>query len=595
MLNSFVKSIFICCRCALRCVRSLKEASQKHESYRNPIKILQDWIIQKVILQPSLQPQDYQLLQYLSDINTLAKCLLDHILKIENSEQALRLIRIVLLHRNVKHVKPQQRNQLVTLMHNIGIYTEISEGVTNTTWPQVMKLSDSNPEQILRQMITLEKFELCKSWEQIHPLTAKPDKYEATTNIFIEAVKNDTTFNAPLFKLIESLPSEEVVCAYNRLLSVRCLSKLKYILEYLILKSIDVSVYQKYRISLIILQLSPANEVASLWPMFEKPLLIIEQYLMNSRFETLAKILAAIQSLIVDYKCKFCSEQLGNTTSDSNEFVIFHNNCGKSNICISVDCIDTLLRIYASKALDFRIVGSQSSNSDMPLSLTSDQTTVSLDSLCGTFIMPREAPVRAKWVRDDEASHCMCCRRSVFTILTRRHHCRQCGRVVCHACSTKRITIVALYSDVLVRVCDDCYRQTQLIHQKATAMANESPKNPGTPNSPRTSNSDVVDWKFTGNARHDELLRDEFSFEYAPSVSLCLSILAIHSSTPECAHFLLHHCRKFETLLRPLQSGYPNPEVDYTLVTRMLHCLALAAKVALFKIVILALLYVLYL
>lgn len=567
----------------MRCIRSLKELSQRHDSYRNSIKKLQDWIILKVILQPSLQQQDYLLFQYLSNINTLAKCLLDHILKIESSEIALRLIRIILLHRNLKDVKPQQRNQLATWLHNIRIYTEIAEGVTNTTWPQVMKLSDSNPEQILRQMIALGKYELCERWSQIHPLTAKPDKYEAMTNIFIEAVQNDTASNAPLFKLIESLPTDEVVCVYSRLLPVRCISKLKYILEYLTCNAMDVSIYQKYRISLIIFQLSPANDVAAMWPMFDKPLLIIEQYLMNSRFETLTMILATIQSLIVDEQCGFCSEQRENTMSDSIEFVIFHNDCtkvaGNSNNCISVDCIDTLLRIYASKALDFCIVESQTSTVDMPQSLTSDQTMVSLDSLCGTFIMPREAPARANWIRDDEASHCMCCRRSVFTILTRRHHCRQCGRVVCHACSTKRITIVALYSDVLVRVCDDCYRQTELIHRKATAIANGSSRIPGTPNSLRTSSSDVIDWKFTGNPRHDELLRDEFSFEYAPSVSLCLSILAIHSSTPECAHFLLHHCRKFETLLRPLQPYYPNPEVDYALVTRMLHCLALAAKV----------------
>lgn len=561
----------------MRCVRSLKELSQKNDSYHNPIKILQNWIIQKVILEPSLQPQDYELFQYLSNIHQLANCLLDHILKIESSDLALRLIRIVLLHRNSKDVKPQQRIQLVTWLHNIGIYTEISEGVTNTSWPQVMKLSDSNPEQILSQMIALGKYELCERWSQIHPLTAKPSKFEAITNIFIEAVLNDDAFNAPLFKLIESLPSEEVACVYSRLLPIRCFSKLKYILEYLISNAMDVSVYQKYRISLIIFQLSPANDVSCMWPMFDKPLLIIEQYLMNSRFETLALILATIKSLIVDEQCKFCSGQRENTNCDINEYVIFHSDItvGKSNNCISVDCIDTLLRIYASKALDFRIVESKSSTADMPLSLI-NETTVSLDSLCGVFITPREAVVRANWIRDDEASHCMCCRRSVFTILTRRHHCRQCGRVVCHACSTKRIAIVALYSDVLVRACDDCYRQTEL---KATAIANGSSRNPGTPNSVRTSNSDIVDWKFTGNARHDELLRDEFSYEYAPSVSLCLSILAIHSSTPECVNFLLHHCRKFETLLRPLQPGYPNPEVDYTLVTRMLHCLALAAKV----------------
>lgn len=106
----------------------------------------------------------------------------------------------------------------------------------------------------------------------------------------------------------------------------------------------------------------------------------------------------------------------------------------------------------------------------------------------------------------------------------------------------------------------------------------------GTVNAKITDESVVgaaIVWQFSGNKKHDNLLREEFCFEYAPSVSLCLSILQFYSSDGDCVNFLLHHCQKFESLLRPIQSGYPNPEIDYALVTRMMHCLALAAKVSL--------------
>ncbi|CBX91437.1 similar to FYVE zinc finger protein [Plenodomus lingam JN3] len=44
------------------------------------------------------------------------------------------------------------------------------------------------------------------------------------------------------------------------------------------------------------------------------------------------------------------------------------------------------------------------------------------------------------WQPDSEVDQCPVCGRH-FTFLLRRHHCRKCGRVVCHSCSPHRITI----------------------------------------------------------------------------------------------------------------------------------------------------------
>lgn len=145
-------------------------------------------------------------------------------------------------------------------------------------------------------------------------------------------------------------------------------------------------------------------------------------------------------------------------------------------------------------------------------------------------------------------------------------------------CSTKRIKIPELYCDVQVRSCDDCYKQIESNNQKQSS----SVSSPGPVNG-RTSD-EVAVWQFSGNPKHDILLREEFCFEYAPSVSLCLSILQFHSSDTDCVNFLLYHCQKLELLLRPIQPGYPNPEIEYALVTRMMHCLALAAKVSHFPL-----------
>lgn len=124
-----------------------------------------------------------------------------------------------------------------------------------------------------------------------------------------------------------------------------------------------------------------------------------------------------------------------------------------------------------------------------------------------------------------------------------------------------------------VRSCDDCYKQIESNNQKQSSNVTS----PGPANG--ITSDEVAVWQFSGNTKHDILLREEFCFEYAPSVSLCLSILQFYSSDADCVNFLLYYCQKLESLLRPIQPGYPNPEIDYALVTRMMHCLALAAKV----------------
>ena len=61
----------------------------------------------------------------------------------------------------------------------------------------------------------------------------------------------------------------------------------------------------------------------------------------------------------------------------------------------------------------------------------------------------REPPPKAAavWIPDDKAPACMICS-DKFTLTTRRHHCRRCGKVVCGKCSGSKIN-----DD---RICDKC-------------------------------------------------------------------------------------------------------------------------------------------
>lgn len=64
-------------------------------------------------------------------------------------------------------------------------------------------------------------------------------------------------------------------------------------------------------------------------------------------------------------------------------------------------------------------------------------------------------PGEQEWV---ESPTCQVCQVK-FSVGTRRHHCRHCGRVLCKKCSSNQVPIVKPGFDLPkpVRVCDDCH------------------------------------------------------------------------------------------------------------------------------------------
>jgi hypothetical protein len=67
----------------------------------------------------------------------------------------------------------------------------------------------------------------------------------------------------------------------------------------------------------------------------------------------------------------------------------------------------------------------------------------------------------AEWMPDHASSVCCVCFRG-FTLTFRRHHCRTCGRVVCHLCAPKR--------SKGNRVCTDCESATGGEHKSGPAL-----------------------------------------------------------------------------------------------------------------------------
>ncbi|XP_060650775.1 zinc finger FYVE domain-containing protein 26 homolog [Drosophila nasuta] len=553
------------------------------------LKSRMDLLISQLI---EKDPRQIQLAFHMHALGTRAKLLQQHFTKISSSQLAKELIERTLQHRAAtRDIPTALRSQLEHTLSDITIYAKVSSLLMFESWPQAYDFGRQTPNVIFEQLLQGRHYELCYDWCRMVQLTDAAGQQRVCLLTLLDTLlelNDDDELDANLLRIAELFPIPVMVNFLDTHKDkMRSLALLKWLIDYLECHARDPGPYRNYQLSLELMRQLPIEERHNFWSLLRYPLLIVEQLVMNTRFELLTKLLepvrAKLQQRMPMGPCVYCFDKRGHVYnvssgpssgklrfqlghSNSEAFILLNFNAYQQDHVISNDCFDLLLRIYASKALDYNIASVRREGSVEPGSLGTDVQN-SLDSLCGTFKMPSEAPTREQWTPDEEASHCMCCRRSAFTMLMRRHHCRRCGRVVCYACSTQRMIIPELYGEVEVRVCNDCY--TPVVAEEQLHI-NETPAMPtrGSPTPPSS-----YKWRLSGIITHDKLLREEFCYDHAPSVALSLSILRHHLDQRQCVDLLLFHCRKLEKLI------VPNPEVDYELVAKMMSCLALAAKV----------------
>jgi len=184
------------------------------------------------------------------------------------------------------------------------------------------------------------------------------------------------------FQLLESLPVQQSVAICNELIeqlkSVVCL---KFITTFLLsscssnLSSKQLDEYRNLSIGIQMLAVLPHVEQTEHWDLIGKPHLIVEEFIMNTRFEVLEKMISEVHPLLT---------QLSAASS------------------MSLTSIDSILRHYASKALDFRVVQRSALCQVVP---GAEKLLVSL-SLGSTpseeFVMPALVPSKDEWVPNDE-------------------------------------------------------------------------------------------------------------------------------------------------------------------------------------------------
>lgn len=91
-----------------------------------------------------------------------------------------------------------------------------------------------------------------------------------------------------------------------------------------------------------------------------------------------------------------------------------------------------------------------------PRSCSNVSTASSSWSPAGMHVASKDT-VSGRWVEDAAAKTCAKCER-VFSLVNRRHHCRVCGEIFCHACSRTRMVLATNPGEIprRQRVCDPC-------------------------------------------------------------------------------------------------------------------------------------------
>jgi hypothetical protein len=114
-----------------------------------------------------------------------------------------------------------------------------------------------------------------------------------------------------------------------------------------------------------------------------------------------------------------------------------------------------LLFFFAEKALCFAALRESSLEDD-----ENDEDDENSFESSKVPISTIDANAQKRWMANDASDECMCCKKA-FGIMRRRHHCRNCGQLVCGGCSSlsAQQTGVAL----ALRVCDSCLFSSSLL------------------------------------------------------------------------------------------------------------------------------------
>ncbi|KAF1758276.1 hypothetical protein GCK72_014734 [Caenorhabditis remanei] len=150
------------------------------------------------------------------------------------------------------------------------------------------------------------------------------------------------------------------------------------------------------------------------------------------------------------------------------------------------------------------------------------------------------AQVAPEWADGPECYRC----RSIFTVFTRKHHCRACGQIFCDKCSSREMALPQFGIEKEVRVCETCYekkvaeikeRYPALKKQLAAAIAGKKGVTP-------TSGDSEAD-----RAAKEKLLREKEEEDLALAIAISQSEAEAKEKEKQANMYSLYNGIKPET------------------------------------------------
>ncbi|KFR07168.1 Zinc finger FYVE domain-containing protein 26, partial [Nipponia nippon] len=316
-------------------------------------------------------------------------------------------------------------------------------------WQDLKKACTDDPQAVMNIILKAKDYELCEEWGHLYPVP-REDLINLHREHLLHLLEmGDMEKALQLLQRIEDpgiclAISEQSLDQHPNLAASHFLADYLTAHFYANLTTARRNEIQALYIGSKVLLSLPELSRVNYFHLSSRPLLMLEQLLMNMKVDWVA---VAVQTL--------------------------HQLLAGQEIGFTVEDIDNLLSKYAEKALNFpftlkekrsekstlgilKIIFYAISLFGVTISASPRDRSLQQNLFPHEFVPPEKPPPKQQWIPDDTETLCMVCKTERFTMFNRRHHCRRCGRLVCSSCSSKKMAVEACREN-LSRVCDQCY------------------------------------------------------------------------------------------------------------------------------------------